>query len=84
LGWLWAFSYNLIPAYKRVRPYSIQMLKRRSPSWFRDDLKRLLSLLSEGQIHPVVSKRFHLIEARRAHEMLSTGSTTGKVVLIFD
>jgi NADPH:quinone reductase-like Zn-dependent oxidoreductase len=82
LGWLWAFSYNLMPTYKRVRPYSIQLLKRRSPDWFRDDLTRLLSLLSEGQVHPVVAKRFPLIEARRAHELLASGSTTGKLVLI--
>ena len=48
LAWLWAFSYNLVPGYKRVKLYSIQMLKRRRAGWFRDDLERLLGLLSEG------------------------------------
>jgi NADPH2:quinone reductase len=84
LAWLWAFSYNLVPGYKRVKLYSIQMLKRRWPSWFRDDLERLFTLLSEGGIHPVVAERFPLIEAGRAHEVLAAGSTTGKLVLTFD
>jgi NADPH:quinone reductase-like Zn-dependent oxidoreductase len=60
------------------------MLKRRWPSWFRDDLEHLLALLSEGGIHPVVAERFPLIEAGRAHEVLAAGSTTGKLVLTFD
>jgi NADPH2:quinone reductase len=84
LAWLWAASYNLVPGYKKVKLYSIQMLKRRSPSWFRDDLEQLLTLLSEGRIHPVVGERFPLIEAGRAHEVLAAGSTTGKLVLTFD
>jgi NADPH2:quinone reductase len=67
-----------------VKLYSIQMLKRRHPGWFRDDLTQLLGLLSEGRIHPVVAERFPLTEARRAHELLATGSTTGKLVLTFD
>ena len=84
LAWLWAFSYNLVPGYKRVKLYSIQMLKRRRPGWFRDDLEQLLALLSEGHIHPVVAERLPLIEAGRAHEVLAAGSTTGKLVLTFD
>ena len=49
-----------------------------------DDLDQLLTLLSEGHIHPVVTERFPLIEAARAHEVLAAGSTTGKLVLTFD
>jgi NADPH2:quinone reductase len=84
VAWLWAFSYNLVPGYRRVNLYSIQMLKRRSPGWFRDDLQQLLTLLSEGHIHPVVAERFPLTQAGRAHEVLAAGSTTGKLVLTFD
>ncbi|MFQ5477268.1 MAG: medium chain dehydrogenase/reductase family protein [Candidatus Binatia bacterium] len=84
LAWLWAFSYNLVPGYKKVKLYSIQMLKRRSPRLFRSDLEQLLALLLEGHIHPVVAERFPLTEARRAHELLAAGSTTGKLVLTFD
>jgi NADPH2:quinone reductase len=84
LAWLWAFSYNLVPGYKRVKLYSIQMLKRRRPSWFREDLEKLLDLLSDGQIRPLVAERFPLGEAARAQEILAAGSTTGKLVLTFE
>jgi NADPH2:quinone reductase len=84
LAWLWAFSYNLVPVYKRVKLYSIQMLKRRRPSWFRDDLGELLTFLSEGQIRPLVAERFPLTDAARAQELLASGSTVGKLVLTFE
>jgi NADPH2:quinone reductase len=83
LAWLWAFSLNLVPGYKRVKLYSIQMLKRRRPNWFRKDLEELLSLLSQGRIRPLVADRFPLDEAARAQEVLAAGSTVGKLVLIF-
>jgi NADPH2:quinone reductase len=84
LAWLWAFSFNLVPGYKRVKLYSIQMLKRRQPSWFREDLEKLLALLSDGRIRPLVAERFPLGEAARAQEILAAGSTVGKLVLTFE
>ena len=84
LPWLWAFSFNLVPGYKRVKLYSIQMLKRRRPSWFREDLEELLNLLSDGRIRPLVAERFPLGEAARAQEILAAGSTVGKLVLTFE
>jgi NADPH2:quinone reductase len=84
LAWLWAFSFNLVPGHKRVRLYSIQMLKRRRPSWFREDLEKLFALLSEGRIRPLVAERLPLHEAARAQEMLAAGSTVGKLVLAFE
>ena len=84
LAWLWAFSFNLVPGYKSVKLYSIQMLKRRHPSWFREDLEELLTLLSNGRIRPLVAERFPLREAAKAQEMLAAGSTVGKLVLTFE
>jgi NADPH2:quinone reductase len=84
LAWLWAFAFNLIPGYKRVSLYSIQMLKRRRPGWFRQDLEELLGLLSEGRVRPVVAERLPLDEAARAQELLATGATVGKLVLTFE
>ena len=84
LAWLWAFSFNLVPGYKSVKLYSIQMLKRRHPSWFREDLEELLTLLSDGRIQPLVAARFPLREAAKAQEMLAAGSTVGKLVLTFE
>jgi len=84
LAWLCAFSFNLVPGYKRVKLYSIQMLKRRHPRWFREDLQELLTLLSNHRIRPLVAERFPLHEAARAQEILAAGSTVGKLVLSFE
>ena len=67
-----------------MKLYSIQMLKRRRPSWFREDLHELLSLLSNGQIRPLVAERFRLDEAAKAQQILAAGSTVGKLVLSFE
>lgn len=84
LAWLGAFGFNLVPGYKRVKLYSIQMLKRRKPGWFREDLEQLLSLLADGRIRPLVTARFPLDRAAEAQETLAAGSTVGKLVLVFD
>jgi NADPH2:quinone reductase len=63
-------------------PYSIQSLMRLRPSWFRQDLLALLSLLQQGKIKPLIAQRLSLREARRAHEMLGEGGVFGKIVLM--
>jgi len=72
----------LLPGRKRLVPYSIQWLKRRRPSWFREDLAALLELLRERKIEPLVARRFPLAEARLAHELLGKGGVAGKFVLV--
>jgi NADPH:quinone reductase len=72
----------LLPARKRVVPYSIQTLKRLKPTWFRQDLIALLDLLKQRRIKPLVAQRFPLAEARHAHELLGKGGVIGKVVLV--
>jgi NADPH:quinone reductase-like Zn-dependent oxidoreductase len=74
----------LLPGRKRVVPYSIQWLKRRRPSWFRQDLITLFDLLRQQKIKPLIAQRFPLAEARRAHELLGKGGVTGKIVLVRD
>jgi NADPH:quinone reductase-like Zn-dependent oxidoreductase len=54
----------------------------RDPKWFREDLAVLLELLSADKIHPVVAERLPLADARRAHEMLASSASTGKLVLV--
>jgi NADPH2:quinone reductase len=71
----------LLPGRKRIVPYSIQKLKRWKPMWFREDLIVLLELLEEQKIKPLIARRFPLVEARRAHELLAKGGVTGKIVL---
>jgi NADPH2:quinone reductase len=75
---------RVLPGRKRVVPYSIQWLKRVKPALFRQDLVALLDLLRQGKIKPLVSRRFPLPEARRAHELLGRGGVAGKIVLVAD
>ena len=67
---------------KSMIPYSIQWLMRIKPAWFRDDLLKLLDLLKQGKIEPLIARRLPLEEARRAHEMLGEGGVLGKIVLL--
>jgi NADPH2:quinone reductase len=72
----------LLPARKRVVPYSIQWLKRLRPALFRQDLISLFDLLQQHKIKPLIAQRFRLAEARQAHELLGKGGVTGKIVLV--
>lgn len=72
----------ILPGRKRVVPYSIQTLMRLKPQMFRQDLMTLFDLLRHQKITPLVAQRLPLAEARRAHELLGEGGTTGKIVLL--
>ena len=72
----------LSPGRRRILPYSIQMLKRRKPAWFHEDLSVLLDLLRDRKIKPMIAERISLREARRAQELLGRGSVKGKLVLV--
>jgi NADPH:quinone reductase-like Zn-dependent oxidoreductase len=48
--------------------YSIGAMRRKHPEWFREDLERLLAMLAEGRIAPVVAEVLALEEVRSAHE----------------
>jgi NADPH2:quinone reductase len=86
LGLLWP--------HRTVTGYRIQKLRGersgstgtgggpRYPEWFREDLQKMLELLREGSIHPVVAERLPLTEARRAHELLGQTASIGRLVLI--
>lgn len=70
------------PGRKSMVPYSIQWMMRFKPAWFRHDMLRLLDLLKQGKIKPIIAQRLPLEEARRAHEMLGEGGVLGKIVLL--
>jgi NADPH:quinone reductase-like Zn-dependent oxidoreductase len=61
--------------------YGITMLYRRDPKPLREDLPKIFKLLAEKKIDPLVNTTFPLLEARRALEVLATGSVEGKIVL---
>jgi len=81
-GWAAAYTLGLLARRKRLLIYSIQMLKRRKPDWFRQDLTTLFDLLGRGELKPVIDRRLSLEQAALAHELLGRGETVGKIVLV--
>ncbi len=67
---------------RHVSGYRVQILRIPHQDWFAEDFEALLSLLREGKIHPVVAERLPLSDARRAHEMLESSASKGKLVLV--
>jgi NADPH:quinone reductase-like Zn-dependent oxidoreductase len=63
---------------------NLQLVRRDSQKWRRywEDLPKLFELLEEGKIKPVITEKFHLLEARHANELLESGQVIGNIVLI--
>ena len=61
--------------------YGITALYRKDPTAFREDLPKVFALLAEKKIDPMITETFPLLEARKALELLATGSVAGKIVL---
>lgn len=66
---------------RRGRFYGITALYRKDAKPFREDLPTIFELLGQRKIDPVVSSTFPLLEARKAIELLASGSVAGKIVL---
>ena len=73
-GWL--------PNGKHAKIYSIATMKQKHPSWFKEDLSALVTMLKEKKIEPVISEVFPLTEARKAHVLLESRGVKGKIVLV--
>jgi NADPH:quinone reductase-like Zn-dependent oxidoreductase len=78
------YLWRLLPGSKRARFYSINAMRARHPDWFREDLERLLGLLSTGAIRPRVAERISFDEVAEAHRRLEAGGVEGKLVLCPD
>jgi NADPH:quinone reductase len=61
--------------------YGISALYRKDSTAFREDLPKVFALLANKKIDPMVAKTFPLLEARKALELLATGTVEGKLVL---
>ena len=77
----WLTLIKFVPG-KSARWYSITTDKQRHPEWFREDLTRLITMLQEKSIGPIVFARLPLHEAPCAHKMLEQAAITGKIVLM--
>jgi NADPH2:quinone reductase len=61
--------------------YGITRLYRQDPQPLREDLPKIFALLADKKIDPLISRTFPLLEARKAVELMATGSVQGKIVL---
>jgi NADPH:quinone reductase-like Zn-dependent oxidoreductase len=61
--------------------YGISMLYRRDPRPFREDLPKIFGLLEHKKVSPLIARTFPLLEARKAIELLASGTVEGKIVL---
>jgi NADPH2:quinone reductase len=65
-----------LPGGKRVRIYSINAMRARHPTWFREDLERLFGLLVTHDIRPHIAERISFDEVVKAHRRLEEGGLT--------
>ena len=73
--------FNLLPNRKTVKVYGTTTSKfGRRP--FLEDWATLFKLLEEGKIKPIIAKKFPILEAAKANELLESGRVTGNIVLL--
>jgi len=64
--------------------YGISLLYRKDNKPFLEDLPKILALIAQRKIEPVISAVFPLRDASKALELLATGTVKGKIVLTCD
>jgi len=82
--YLWRSLLGWLPGAKRVKPYSINLMRAGHPAWFKEDLARLLQLLADGEIRPRIAQRISFSDVAAAHRRLEEGGLEGKLVLCPD
>jgi NADPH:quinone reductase-like Zn-dependent oxidoreductase len=73
--------FDLLPNGRSARYYGTgsSRLNRRP---FLEDWATLFKLLEEGKIKPVIEKKFPILEAAQANELLESGQVIGNIVLV--
>ena len=72
---------NMVPGGKRTVFYSIQVLAKKHPDWYQQDLADLLQMLVDGQIKPKLAAVWKLDDAPGAAEGPAHGALPGKQVI---
>jgi NADPH:quinone reductase-like Zn-dependent oxidoreductase len=78
------YLWRLLPDGKRARFFSVNAMRARHPTWFKEDLERLFGLLATCAIRPRVAERISFDEVADAHRRLEAGGLEGKLVLCPD
>ena len=71
--------YNLLPNGKKLEGYGTHRL---GVDLFKEDWAKLFELLKESQIKPIIAAKFPILEARKANELVESGTVVGNVVLL--
>ena len=74
--------WNILPNGRKAAFYSIGALRKKHPQWFKEDLSRLFSLLTQDKIRPVIEKHMKLEDAAQAHELIEQAAVNGRLVLM--
>lgn len=64
----------------RVRLYLVEKAAQRDPAAYREDLNRLVDMLADGEIRPLVTT-LPLVQAAEGHRRLEAREVVGKLVL---
>jgi len=78
----WVRLWNALPNGRLAAYYSIVLLQKRHPDWFRDDLGVLYDMLARGRIRPVISAYLPLGKAADAHRLVESAALGGRVMLM--
>ncbi len=73
---------NLLPNGKSCKLYGTSFYFIGDKRPFLEDWATLFKLLEESKIKPVIEKKFPILDAAQANEMLESGKVTGNVVLL--
>ena len=73
---------NLLPNGKSAKFYGITPTYRKDKRTILEDMGVLLELLRQRKIKPVIARKFAILDAAKANELLETGSVSGKLVLM--
>jgi len=71
--------FNLLPNGKAIKGYGTHRIGNRL---LMEDWAILFKLLEEGKIKPIITKKFPILEAAKANELLESGQVIGSIVLL--
>lgn len=75
-------SLGLFTKGQGVVGYSAPVWRDARPDVYRRDLSKVLQLVADGTLSPLVAKTYALEEAAQAHRDLETRAVSGKIVLV--
>lgn len=72
---------NMLPSRKKVLFCALPSQVKKDVIWYKEALTSLVKSLDRGRINPIITEIIPLEQASKAHQLLESGSTVGKIVL---